>query len=141
MGKLDDECEQRVKRLKRMNSLARDTQIAIDRHTKACEALKTVSGSFDEKAATIRAELERTYTEELAELQKGVNAAKSEVGTAAKLLRDVEGKFRASVELLHQALPVFLEDERYPEFEGQHPDEWEPDPARTDAHPRTHPEP
>jgi len=115
MGKLDDECEQREKRLKRMNSLARDTQIAIDRHTKACEALKTVNGSFDEKAATIRAELER----------------------AAKLLRDVEGKFRASVELLHQALPVFLEDERYPEFEGQHPDEWEPDPARTDAHPRT----
>lgn len=97
MTKVGDQCEKREKTIKRLNSLAVDVDIAGKRVKGAEAAYSTLIEAREVEATRLREEMEAKLQARLDALHKDANSAKSELGTARQVFRDVEQKYRLTL--------------------------------------------
>lgn len=111
MDKLTKHNSKRAMLVNQMNEAAGNYETASKRVEKARKVLAAVEEAVADKEREIRAEVEALFNEKMAEVNKGLNAAKSELGTALKMRAKFGETYVQARDQLAKCLPELPEEE------------------------------
>lgn len=111
MTKLTKHNDKRTRLVNQMNEAAGNYEAASKRVEKARKVLAAVEEAVADKEREIRAEVEALFNEKMAEVNMGLNAAKSELGTAVKMRTEFAETYKLVREQLAKCLTELPEEE------------------------------